>query len=142
MGDTIESVQQIQFRVSNGTYISGLITEDITLTPDKLWLFNASARIDNGVTMTVMPGTHVEINAGVDNRGTIICEGTADSLICLRGGFSGNVSYKYADIDLKGGSINTSSLSNCKIYNFNQLHAIFYFTRQIFYESENAYFLY
>jgi subtilisin family serine protease len=137
-GDTNEYVQQIQFRVYNGTDISGLITQDTTLTPDKLWLFNASARIDNGVTMTVMPGTHVEINAGVDNRGTIICEGTADSLIYLKGGFSGNVSYKYTDINLKGGNINTTTLSNCKVYNFERLEANFIYKSDI-YESENAY---
>ena len=137
-GDTNEFVQHIQFRVYNGTDISGLITQDITLTPDKLWLFNASARIDNGVTLTVMPGTHVEINAGVDNRGTIICEGTSDSLIYLKGGFSGNVSYKYTDINLKSGNINTTTLSNCKVYNFERLEAN-YINKSDIYESENLY---
>ncbi len=121
-GDTIEYIQQIQFRVYNGTYISGFITEDITLTPDKLWIFNRSTRIENGVTMTVRPGTHVEINAGVDSRGMIICEGTQDSLIYLKGGFGGNASYKFCDMNLKGGSVVGTNIDNCTIYNLSEIN--------------------
>ncbi len=129
-GDTATYAQPIQFRVYNGTDISGLITQDTTLTPDKLWLFNASTRIEPGVTMTVLPGTHIEINAGVDNRGFIDCTGTSDSLIYLKGAFGGNVLYDYADIDLRGASVGATEFRNTNVYNVKNLSAnIFYKSR-------------
>ncbi len=131
-GDTATYVQPIQFRVYNGTDISGLITQDTTLTPDRLWLFNASTRIEPGVTMTVLPGSHIEINAGVDNRGFIDCTGTSDSLIYLKGAFGGNVVYDYADINLRGGGIGATEIRNSSIYGGTGLYTPLFYKSQYY----------
>jgi len=135
-GDDSTFVRPLNFKVYNGQELSGVLTQDLVLTPDKLWLINNSFRIGTGITLTVMPGTHVQINAGVDNRGHVHAEGTSDSLVYLEGNFGGDCFIKYADINLKGGwlisagtientyayngtNISVNGLVNCKLKNFD-----------------------
>ncbi|HNY01932.1 MAG TPA: S8 family serine peptidase [Bacteroidales bacterium] len=117
-GDTAEYVQTIHFKVSNGTELSGLLSQDITLTPDRLWLINNSLRIGTGVTMTILPGTQVHVDAGVDNRGLVYAVGTSDSLVRIQGAIGGNCQYAYVDFNLNGGSLSTNgTISHCHITN-------------------------
>ncbi|MFZ4707965.1 MAG: S8 family serine peptidase, partial [Bacteroidales bacterium] len=112
--DTI--FQNFTINVSNGSELSGILTSDTTLTPDRFWLVNNNLRISTGVTLTVMPGTHLEINAGIDNRGTAVIVGTPDSLIYLKGYFGGNSLYKFVDIDLNNGGFSTNNpIENCSL---------------------------
>jgi hypothetical protein len=112
--DTI--FQNFTINVSNGFELSGILTSDTTITPDKFWLVNNNFRISTGVTLTVMPGTHLELNAGIDNRGTAVIVGNPDSLIYLKGYFGGNSIYKYVDIDLNNEGFSTNNpLENCII---------------------------
>ncbi|MEI6436672.1 MAG: S8 family serine peptidase, partial [Bacteroidota bacterium] len=116
--DTATFSRPINFKIYNGQELSGVITQDIVLTPDKLWLINNSLRLSAGVTITILPGTHVQINAGVDNRGHVHAEGTSDSLVFIEGNFGGNIFYKYAEINLKGGGLSaTGNVENCNISN-------------------------
>ncbi len=104
--------------VSNGAELSGILLQDTTLTPDRFWMIENSLRIGTGVTLTVLPGTSVEINASVDNRGTAIFNGTADSLINVYGNITGNSFYSHCIIDTKQGGFETNNLiSNCIILN-------------------------
>lgn len=108
--------QSFIINVSNGSEISGILLNDTTLTPDKLWLINNNLRISTGVTLTVLPGTHLEINAGVDNRGTANFIGNQDSLIYLKGYVSGNSFYRFADIDLNNGGFETNNtIEHCNL---------------------------
>ncbi len=117
-GDTAEYVQTIGFRVYNGNELSGLISQDITLTPDRLWLINNSLRIGTGVTMTILPGTQLHVNAGVDNRGLVRAVGTSDSLVRIKGAIGGTCQYAYVDFNLNGSVLGTSgTVSNCHIAN-------------------------
>ena len=45
--------------IENGTVISGILTEDTTLTADRLWIIRGSAQVPEGVTLTVEAGTHI-----------------------------------------------------------------------------------
>ena len=109
------TVQQINFQISNGSELSGLLDTSIVLTPDRLWLINNSLRIGTGDTITILPGTHVVINAGVDNRGFVRAIGTKDSLIAFDGGGFGNGIYRFVDFNLKGASLSGQRFENCMI---------------------------
>jgi subtilisin family serine protease len=115
--DTTVFVQNVKFKIYNGSELSGILLRDTVLTPDKNWVISNSLRISTNVTVTVLPGTNVEINAGVDNRGIVNFTGTADSLIFLKGIVGGNCIYRYVNIDLKGGGLSGSDFENCIIKN-------------------------
>ncbi|RLD57074.1 MAG: hypothetical protein DRJ05_10295, partial [Bacteroidetes bacterium] len=124
-GDTVSYVQEIDFIIYNGEELSGILTADTTLTPDKFWLINNSLRVDTGVTLTILPGTHLEINTIIDNRGTINASGTSDSIIAIKGSFNGNGTFKYIDFDLNEQelSVDSSELNHCNIINGRTVHA-------------------
>lgn len=110
--------QTINITVYNGTELTGFLTGNIVLTPDRLWLINNSTRLTTGSTMKIMPGTHLIINGSFDNRGYIEGFGTKDSIILFEGpGTAGNAQYKYVNFDLRGGSIDANYLENCSINN-------------------------
>jgi len=116
--DTIFS-QKLNFKIFNGEEMSGILLRDTTFTPDKNWVITNSLRIAQGVTLTILPGTNVEIDAGVDNRGKVVAVGTPENRIFIKGYISGNALYKYVDMDLNRGEINSSDLilDNCNITN-------------------------
>lgn len=45
--------------IENGQVISGILTEDTTLTADRLWIIRGSVRVPEDVTLTVEAGTHI-----------------------------------------------------------------------------------
>ncbi|MGA9326996.1 MAG: hypothetical protein WCE57_06570 [Salegentibacter sp.] len=62
---------------NGGVNLSGLITEDMTLTNDKIWTLTGKVVIDNGITLTIEPGTIIE---GTEGTGSL-----ASALIIARG---------------------------------------------------------
>ncbi len=123
-GDAVSYTQEIDFVIYNGEELSGILTSDTTLTPDKLWLINNSVRVSTGVTLTILPGTHLEINAQIDNRGTINAAGTLDSIIVIKGTLNGNGIFKYIDFDLNEGSMSVNSnIERCNIINGGRIEA-------------------
>jgi len=124
-GDTLSFTQGVDFIIYNGEELSGILTTDTILTTGKLWLINNNLRISSGVTLTILPGTHVELYAGIDNRGFIHAEGTADSMIYITGGgFNGNGLFKYINFDLNVSdmSVNTN-IERCNILNGGKIEA-------------------
>jgi len=121
IGDTISYTQKLKFKIYNGEDLSGILLNDTTLTPDKNWVISNSLRISTGVTLTIEPGTTVEILQGIDNRGKIIAVGTPQNRIKINGSIGGNTTYKYVDFDLKGGSIGTDKLDFCTVKNVYRL---------------------
>lgn len=69
--------------IQNRYTISGTITEDLTLTADKYWVFEGmSVIIPEGVTVTVEPGTQIECKVGVLlEGGKFFAEGTEEKPI-------------------------------------------------------------
>lgn len=117
------STTTIHFKIYNGEELSGILLSDTILTPDKNWVITNSLRIDNSVTLTILPGTSVEIIQGVDNRGKVIAVGTQDDRITMKGAIGGYAIYKYADIDLNGSSFSSNQLEYCNIVNAFSIQA-------------------
>ncbi|HSJ11480.1 MAG TPA: hypothetical protein VK916_02275 [Gillisia sp.] len=58
--------------------LSGIITEDLTLTKDIIWELNGKVVVGNGVTLTIEPGTIIKGRTGTGSL--------ASALIVARGG--------------------------------------------------------
>jgi len=122
------SRQTINITVYNGTELSGLLSGNIVLTPDRLWLVNNSTRLTTGSTMKILPGTRLIINGSFDNRGSIEAIGTSDSLInieCI--GLSGSNLFKYVNFDLRAGDV-YGNFENCILNNCNEAFGEFRYT--------------
>jgi subtilisin family serine protease len=107
--------QTIHLEVYNGEELSGLLSKDTILSADKLWLINSNLRIATGVKVTLEPGSHLQINAGLDNRGTIEAIGNKYNRINIEGTISGNLNLEYVDFDLKKNAFS----GNAKHCNFD-----------------------
>ncbi|MFZ4414537.1 MAG: S8 family serine peptidase, partial [Bacteroidales bacterium] len=129
--NTSVSIQNIKFKIYNGQELSGILLRDTTFTPDKNWVISNSLRISAGVTLTILPGTSVEVLAGVDNRGKVIAIGTPEKRVNMKGVIGGDAVYKYANLDFKGGQLGQAynymsmrySLEYCDITNLSGLNA-------------------
>ena len=77
--------------VQNGSSLSGIINEDMTLTNDRLWILQNNVLIPEGVTVTVEPGTRIQFwsdepdnkyeassNVFLQVEGRFIAEGTEE----------------------------------------------------------------
>ena len=59
-------------------HIQGAITEDLTLTNDKIWTLTGRVSVTNGTTLTIEPGTIIKATAGTGANAT--------ALLIARGG--------------------------------------------------------
>ncbi len=114
----------VTFRVQSGTAISGHISEDTTLTSDKYWIVENAIVIDEGVTLTIEPGTQIQFWSSdfedaygqrsivyIKNFGTLNAIGTESNPIEM---FPGASFEKYAVmIDTRG----VENLVYCSIIN-------------------------
>lgn len=119
--DSITMTQNIKFKIYNGQELSGILIKDTTLTADKNWVISNNLRISTGVTITIEPGTTIEVLAGVDNRGHVMAIGSQENRIKMKGSIGGNVNYKYADIDLLGGDLSGEIIEYCNLENLSKL---------------------
>ena len=100
--------QEHVFEVENDCVIKGIISEDLTLYPNKKYIFPEEAVVSRGVVLTIMPGAELELYKQLQIRGSIRCEGTPDSLIRIKnlttnyvsfGNQTGNINVEYSDAD-------------------------------------------
>ena len=79
------SVSRSELRVSRGRDVPRLITADLTLTNDSLWLVRQSALVYAGVTLRIDPGTRIEFsnNAKIQVEGVLRAEGSWSSPVEL-----------------------------------------------------------
>jgi len=75
--------QNIKVSVENGQQLEGVMDSTFVLTPDKLWFVNGSFRVGANGTLKIKPGTHLVIDNKVTIRGSLIANGTKDSLIVI-----------------------------------------------------------
>ena len=75
--------QDVEFKVENIAELQSVITEDMTLYPDKHYVVKKSIAIPQGVTLTIKPGTRIEFDNGcyIKSEGKLIAKGKPDSLI-------------------------------------------------------------
>ena len=73
--------------VTNMVKISGLITQDRTLTADHVYLVNENFGIMEGATLTIEPGTRVEFmeGMGLSSFGKLVANGTPEKPIVFTG---------------------------------------------------------
>lgn len=105
--------------VQNGSSLSGIINEDMTLTNDRLWILQNNVLIPEGVTVTVEPGTRIQFwsdesdnkyeassNVFLQVEGRFIAEGTEEQPIEIYPGkeyerkqitITGSTEYGYAE---------------------------------------------
>ena len=121
-GEEIYFTQKLKFKIYNGEDLSGILLNDTILTPDKNWVISNSLRISTGVTVTILPGTTVEILAGVDNRGKVVAIGNSEERITMKGHISGDATYKYVNIDMKGGVMSVGRIEFCTVLNARQIY--------------------
>lgn len=57
--------------IENGTVISGILTEDTTLTADRLWIIRGSVQVPEGVTLTVEAGTHIHFERVITGNSSV-----------------------------------------------------------------------
>ena len=121
---TYTAEESFTFRVQNGRGIRGHITEDTTLTADTFWIVENALLVDEGVTLTVEPGTQIQFwssdyedaygeltMAHLNNSGTLNMIGTEDAPIEI---FPGAGFEKYA-VEIAGSGEET--LEYCRIVN-------------------------
>jgi hypothetical protein len=78
-----EVSQKLLLNVENGEILGGMLTDDLTLTPDKNYIIVNNLAIPKGVTLKILPGTKLKFK---DNKkllidGNLNAIGNKDSLI-------------------------------------------------------------
>lgn len=77
------STNSFTLRVANRYTLKGMLTENMTLTPDHVYYVSGKFGINEGTTLTIKPGTRLEFakDAGIFGFGTLNIKGTPDSPI-------------------------------------------------------------
>lgn len=72
-------------RVANRYTLKGLLTEDMTLTPDHVYYVSGEFGVSEGTTLTIKPGTRLEFGkkAGLYGFGTLNIKGTPEAPIIM-----------------------------------------------------------
>ena len=75
--------QDVYVTVNNMVKISGLISEDRTLTADHVYYVNENLAILEGATLTIEPGTRIEFagDMGLSSNGKLVANGTPEKPI-------------------------------------------------------------
>ena len=79
--------QDVYVTVNNMVKISGLISEDRTLTADHVYYVNENLAILEGATLTIEPGTRLEFakGKGISSSGKLVAKGTPEKPIVFTG---------------------------------------------------------
>jgi len=72
-------------RVANRYTLKGMLTEDMTLTPDHVYYVSGRVGVTEGTTLTIKPGTRLEFgkDAGLFGFGTLNIKGTPEAPIIM-----------------------------------------------------------
>lgn len=89
--------QDVYVTVNNMVKISGLISEDRTLTADHVYYVNDNLGIMEGATLTIEPGTRLEFaeGFGISSYGKLVANGTPENPIV----FIGHNGAKWAGVE-------------------------------------------
>ena len=107
--NTESFVQEFEVKVENAVELTGLLREDLTLTPGQHYVVTGTFGVPEGRTLTIEPGTTIKFrdNASFISEGTVIANGQPGKMI----------TFTKADLDLgkiKGFSIKgNSAISYC-----------------------------
>ncbi len=76
--------QEHVFEVENCFEIKGIIAEDLTLYPNLRYIVTGPAVLKEGTTLTIKPGSALELRADLTINGHFSCCGKSDSIIVLK----------------------------------------------------------
>ena len=109
-----EFTQDVYVTVHNMVKISGLITEDRTLTADHVYYVNGDLAVAEGITLTINPGTRIEVaqGAAIRGSGTIKADGEPGNPIIMT---------NHNDAESWAGISNNNSISYCILENIRPL---------------------
>lgn len=138
-------VQEHVFDVENRKEISGIISEDLIIFPNKYVITNPSV-IQEGVTLTIMPGATIELRNELIVKGLLKCNGTPNNMIVFerpensnstqyypgRVSITGNINpeisycvWNNIQLSFSNSSVRESSpLNNCIFKNYNDVYYI------------------
>lgn len=93
---------EITIVVSNLKELSGLLSNELTLTPDKLWVVNKSFRITSTGILNILPGTQITLEKEIVNDGIVNGLGEVNNRITVIGpkgviGANGALNFAYTD---------------------------------------------
>lgn len=111
--------KDVYVTVNNMVKISGLISEDRTLTANHVYLVNENIGIMEGATLTIKPGTRLEFaeGMGISSYGKLVAMGLPDQPII----FTGHNDAKWAGITSHSSTANNPRdiISYCRIDGFD-----------------------
>ena len=124
-------VQQRVLLTASGLNVDYLravtLCADTTFTPRRPYVVYDSLVVDNGVTLTLRPGTQLYFHPGayLSVRGTIKAEGTRDSLVVFRGDRIDNMlSYlPYDFVNGQWGGITLAPQSHDNVFTYCDIHS-------------------
>ena len=98
-----EVVGEVILTVTNAEELLGILSDELTLTADKLWVVNGSFRISETGILNIEPGTQLMVNSPIINNGMINSIGEQDNRVSIFGpkGIRGNgiTELKYTTYD-------------------------------------------
>lgn len=118
--------QDVYVTVNNMVKISGLISEDRTLTADHVYLVNENIGIMEGATLTIEPGTRLKFaeGMGISSYGKLVAMGLPEQPII----FTGHNNAKWAGITSHSSTANNPRdiISYCRIDGFDGFNTKYY----------------
>ena len=125
--------QEVILTAENGVELGGLITEDITLYPNRNYIITRAIGLDKGATLTVKPGTKLKTYVAepfqiVREGGNYIIQGNKDSLITIEGIISAeyqysmildNLTFEYVNFITEKFDAENSVFKNCILPKLN-----------------------
>ena len=118
-GSISVGVGEFTVTIQKGVEIGGVITSNMTLTPNNLYLLSSNLRVSEEACLTILPGTTIKFYPGkaMDVRGKIIAIGKPDSLIVFE---SADENHFGDGIIINNyGASDTSEIQFCEFYQLN-----------------------
>ncbi|MEQ6118714.1 S8 family serine peptidase [Reichenbachiella sp. MALMAid0571] len=107
---------EISIKVSNAEFLQGIVTEDLTITSDKLWVVRNSFKIAEGATLTIEAGTNLILENKIVNQGTIDARGDKNNLINLYLNSTQGEPIRYLTGNIRLNYVNIESTNNSQDY--------------------------
>ncbi|MBT4995723.1 MAG: S8 family serine peptidase, partial [Hellea sp.] len=114
--------------VTNAIIFTDYITEDMTLTNDRIWIFQNSMVVTNGATLTIEPGTTVRISENsrviIDSDSYLYANGTSSSPITIESDDSGYWRGVMYEDPITNTDNNYLNYTNFNISNYNSIEDV------------------
>jgi subtilisin family serine protease len=93
---------QIILKTENACNLSGIISDTLVINSKCNWIINNSLKIAPTGVLLIKPRTYLDIRTNITNDGTIIANGTSDSLITIktRNISNGLIIGKFVDLEI------------------------------------------